>query len=157
MRTVLALVIALGALSGLVAAPSSASASGGTQANAAPSGGAPPAPVVGDHASPLRPVTGAGNVGISNAVLRDQEDVRVLRVVVEPGGTRVLHAHTDVTFHLFVPISGPMMLTVEGTPPVVVPPWQPFYMKTGTRHTFQNTGSVPVEIMEVFIKEPRKR
>ena len=42
---------------------------------------------VGDRSSPLRPVTGEGNVGISNAVLRNQPEVRALRVVVEPGGT----------------------------------------------------------------------
>ena len=52
-------------------------------------------PVTGDHSSPLRPL-GGDNVGISNAVLRDQPEVRALRVVVEPGGTRVIHAHTGV-------------------------------------------------------------
>jgi mannose-6-phosphate isomerase-like protein (cupin superfamily) len=108
--------------------------------------------VVGDRSTPLRPVAAAGNVGISNAVLRDQGDVRALRVVVEPGGTRVVHSHDDVKFHLFVPITGPMTLNLEGAPSVVVPPWQPYYMKTGTRHGFQNTGSAPVEIMEVFMK-----
>jgi mannose-6-phosphate isomerase-like protein (cupin superfamily) len=108
--------------------------------------------VVGDRSTPLRPVAAAGNVGISNAVLRDQGDVRALRVVVEPGGTRVMHAHDDVKFHLFVPISGQMTLNLEGAPSVVVPPWQPYYMKVGTRHGFQNTGTSPVEIMEVFVK-----
>ena len=42
-------------------------------------------PVTGDRSSPLRPLTGAGNVGVSNAVLRDQPEVRALRVVVEAG------------------------------------------------------------------------
>ncbi len=42
--------------------------------------------VTGNHDTPLRPVTGAGNVGISNAVLRNQQEVRALRVVVGPGG-----------------------------------------------------------------------
>jgi hypothetical protein len=93
---------------------------------------------VGDRSTPLRPVAAAGNVGISNAVLRDQADVRALRVVVEPGGTRVMHSHDDVKFHLFVPISGP--------------PWQPFYMTVGTRHGFENRGASPVEIMEIFVK-----
>ena len=66
------------------------------------------APVLGDRTSPLRPLGGDGNVGISNAVLRDQPEVRTLRVVVEAGGTRAMHAHSDVRFHLFVPISAPM-------------------------------------------------
>ena len=108
--------------------------------------------VTGDHSTPLRPVTGAGNVGISNAVLRDQPEVRALRVVVEPGGSRTMHSHDDVKFHLFVPISGPMTLNLEGASPVVVPAWQPYYMKAGTQHGFRNSSSSAVDIMEIFIK-----
>lgn len=108
--------------------------------------------VTGDRSSALRPVAGGGNVGISNAVLRDQAEVRALRVVVEPGGKRVMHAHNDVKFHLFAPISGEMVLDLEGGQSVNVPPWQPYYMKVGTQHGFRNTGSAPVEIMEIFVK-----
>ncbi len=89
---------------------------------------------------------------MSNAVLRDQPEVRALRVVVDPGGTRVMHAHTDVKFHLFVPITGVMTLDLEGAPAVEVQPWHPYYMTAGTRHGFRNRGSSPVDIMEVFIK-----
>jgi mannose-6-phosphate isomerase-like protein (cupin superfamily) len=46
-----------------------------------------------------------------------------------------------------------MTMTVEGSQPIVVPPWQPFYMKAATKHTFKNTGSTPVEIIEVFVKK----
>jgi mannose-6-phosphate isomerase-like protein (cupin superfamily) len=109
-------------------------------------------PVTGDRSTPLRPVAAAGNVGISNAVLRDQDDVRVIRVVVEPGGKRIMHTHDDVKFHLFVPVSSPMVLDFDGAPSVTVPAWQPYYMKKGTRHGFHNVGSAPVEIMEVFVK-----
>jgi len=109
------------------------------------------APVTGDHSTPLRTLGGNGNVGISNAVLRDQPEVRVLRVVVEPGGVRAMHAHTDVKFHMFVPISGPMELRLEGGP-VEVEPWQPFYMAAGTQHGFHNAGAEPVEIMEIFVR-----
>ncbi len=70
-------------------------------------------PVIGDRSSPLRPLRGEDNVGISNAVLRDQPEVRALRVVVEPGGTRVIHAHEGDQFHLFVPISGTMELNLD--------------------------------------------
>ncbi|HEY7444936.1 MAG TPA: cupin domain-containing protein [Vicinamibacterales bacterium] len=108
--------------------------------------------VTGNHDTPLRPVAGAGNTGVSNAVLRDQPEVRALRVVVEPGGTRVIHAHNDVKFHLFVPISGTMQLDLEGAPSVVVAPWHPYFMTAGTKHGFRNVGSSPVEIMEVFIR-----
>jgi quercetin dioxygenase-like cupin family protein len=108
--------------------------------------------VTGDHSTPLRPVAGAGNVGISNAVMRDQPEVRAVRVVVEPGGTRAMHAHTDVKFHLFVPITAAMTLNLDGEPSVIVPAWQPYFMKAGTRHGFHNTGTSSVEIMEVFIR-----
>jgi quercetin dioxygenase-like cupin family protein len=113
---------------------------------------APTAPALGDRTTPLRALTGAGNVAISNAVLRDQADIRVIRVVVEPGGTRAMHAHTDVKFHLFVPISGPMVVDLEGGQTASVPAWQPYYMKAGTQHGFHNTGSSAVEIMEIFVK-----
>ena len=112
----------------------------------------PPQTVTGDRDTPLRSVAGSGNSGISNAVLRDQPDVRALRVVVDAGGTRAVHAHTDVKFHLFIPITGTMQVNLEGAPGVSVSPWHPYYMKAGTRHGFQNPGSSPVEIMEIFVK-----
>jgi len=107
---------------------------------------------LGDRSTPLRALSGAGNNGISNAVLRDQQDVRVIRVVVEPGGTRALHAHNDVKFHLFVPISGSIVVDLDGGQSVDVPAWQPYYMKAGTQHGFHNPGSDTVEIMEIFVK-----
>ena len=108
--------------------------------------------VTGDRSTPLRPLAGTDNVGVSNAVLRDQPEVRALRVVVEPGGKRVMHMHADVKFHLFVPISGSMTLQLDGAQAVEVPPWQPYYMKAGTQHGFRNGGTAPVEIMEIFVK-----
>jgi len=107
---------------------------------------------LGDRTTPLRALNGAGNVGISNAVLRDQQDIRVIRVVVEPGAKRAMHAHTDVKFHMFVPISAAMVVDLDGGQTVDVPAWQPYYMKAGTQHGFHNTGSSPVEIMEIFVK-----
>jgi mannose-6-phosphate isomerase-like protein (cupin superfamily) len=109
------------------------------------------APVLGDRSTPLRPLAGEGNIGISNAVLRDQPDVRVLRVVVEPGGARAMHAHTDVKFHLFTPISGAMELRLEHDT-IEVQPWHPYYMAAGTQHGFHNPGPEPVEVMETFIR-----
>ena len=108
--------------------------------------------VVGDRSTPLRAVTGPGNVGVSNAVLRDQPEVRAVRVVVEAGGTRSLHAHNDVRFHLFVPITGAMTVDLEGGRQMDVLAWQPYYMKAGTQHGFHNPGASPVDIMEIFIK-----
>ena len=110
------------------------------------------APVTGDRSSPLRPLGGEGNIGISNSVLREQDEVRALRVVVEPGGTRIIHAHSDLQFHLFVPISGPMELNLEGRPTVVVQPWHTYFLEEGTRHGFHNPSSTAVEIMEIFVR-----
>ena len=108
-------------------------------------------PVIGDRSSPLRPL-GGDNVGISNAVLRSQPEVRALRLVVEPGGTRVIHAHSDVQFHLFVPISGAMELNLDGGRTVDVQPWHPYFLEEGTRHGFHNSSSTAVEVMEIFIR-----
>ncbi len=113
---------------------------------------APTAPTLGDRTTPLRALSGEGNVAISNAVLRDQSDIRVIRVVVEAGGKRAMHAHNDVKFHLFVPVSGPMVVDLDGGQTANVPAWQPYYMKAGTQHGFHNTGSSAVEIMEIFVK-----
>jgi mannose-6-phosphate isomerase-like protein (cupin superfamily) len=113
---------------------------------------AAPTVVVGDLTTPLRALTGDGNVAISNAVLRDQPEVRVLHVHVDPGGSRAMHAHSDVKFHLFIPVTGAMAMTVDDAPAVVVPPWQPFFMKAGTRHAFHNGGTAPVDIIELFVR-----
>jgi mannose-6-phosphate isomerase-like protein (cupin superfamily) len=113
---------------------------------------APTSPTLGDRTTPLRALNGEGNLAISNAVLRDQSDIRIIRVVVEPGGKRAMHAHNDVKFHLFVPISGPMVVDLDGGQTASVPAWQPYYMKAGTQHGFHNTGSSAVEIMEIFVK-----
>lgn len=109
-------------------------------------------PVTGDRSSPLRQLGGDGNVGISNAVLREQPEIRALRVVVEPGGMRIIHAHTDVNFHLFIPISGTMQVDLDGEPSVDVQPWHPYFFQGGTRHGFHNSNDTAVEIMEIFVR-----
>jgi quercetin dioxygenase-like cupin family protein len=116
---------------------------------------APPqtAPVVtGDRSSPLNPLAGEGNVGISNATLRDQPEVRALRVVVEAGGVRAVHQHADVRFHLFVPISGVMRLELEGAQGMEVQPWHPYFRQGGSSHGFHNVGPEAGEIMEIGVR-----
>ena len=109
-------------------------------------------PTTGDRTTPLRALGADGNVGVSNAVLRDQPEMRALRVVVEPGGIRAIHAHDDVDFHLFTPISGPMQRDLDGQPSIEVQPWHPYFLDGGTMHGFQNRSEVPVEIMEIFVR-----
>jgi mannose-6-phosphate isomerase-like protein (cupin superfamily) len=108
--------------------------------------------VTGDRTTPLQPLAGEGNVGVSNATLRNQDEVRVLRVMVEPGGRRVMHSHDDVQYHLFVPISAPMQLELGTGEVAEVSPWHPYFMRRGTQHSFHNPGADPVEIIEIFVR-----
>jgi quercetin dioxygenase-like cupin family protein len=108
--------------------------------------------VTGDRSSPLRPLAGDGNVGVSNAVLRDQSEIRVLRVMVAPGGRREMHSHDNVQYHLFTPISASMQLQLGDGTSLEVAPWHPYFMPAGTQHGFRNDGADPVEIIEVFVR-----
>jgi quercetin dioxygenase-like cupin family protein len=97
-----------------------------------------------------RPVT--GDPGISSMSVIDRPEFRVLRDYAEPGATRRLHSHDDATYHVFVLITGQLLLTVEGESPVEVTPGQALYLKGGAKHTFKNTGTVAATIVEVFGK-----
>jgi quercetin dioxygenase-like cupin family protein len=97
-----------------------------------------------------RPV--AGDPGISSMVVMDRPAFRVLRDYAEPGATRRMHSHDDATYHVFVLVTGQLLLTVEGEAPVEVTPGQALELKGGAKHTFKNTGSVAATIVEVFGK-----
>jgi quercetin dioxygenase-like cupin family protein len=99
-----------------------------------------------------RPV--AGDPGVSTMVVIDRPEFRVLRDYAEPGATRRMHAHSDTTYHVFVLITGQLLLTVEGESPVEVTPGQALYLKGGAQHTFKNTGTVVATIVEVFGRSP---
>jgi quercetin dioxygenase-like cupin family protein len=91
--------------------------------------------------------------GVSPTRLMDRPEVRVTRVVVQPGATRSTHEHNDVLYHLFIPVSGQLELTIGSAAPVEAVPGQAYYMAKGTPHGFKNTGSTPAMIMEVFVKD----
>ena len=101
-------------------------------------------------ADKARPV--AGDPGISSMVVMDQPAFRVLRDYAEPGATRRMHSHDDATYHVFVLITGQLLLTIDGESPVEVTPGQALYLKGGAKHTFKNTGTVAATIVEVFGK-----
>jgi mannose-6-phosphate isomerase-like protein (cupin superfamily) len=101
-------------------------------------------------ADKARPV--AGDPGISSMVVMDRPDFRVLRDYAEPGATRRLHSHDDATYHVFVLVTGQLLLTIEGESPVEVTAGQALDLKGGAKHTFRNTGSVTATIVEVFGK-----
>ena len=97
-----------------------------------------------------RPV--AGDPGMSTMVVVDGPTFRVLRDYAEPGATRRMHQHVDATYHVFTLVTGQLVLTVEGEPPVEVTQGQVVSLKGGVMHTFTNTGTVTATIVEVFGK-----
>jgi quercetin dioxygenase-like cupin family protein len=97
-----------------------------------------------------RPVT--GDPGISTMVVMDRDDFRVLRDWAEPGAVRRMHQHAEATYHVFTLITGQLVLTVEGQPPVDVKQGDVVELKGGVMHTFKNTGTVTATIVEVFGK-----
>ena len=97
-----------------------------------------------------RPV--AGDPGISSMVVMDRPDFRVLRDWAEPGAVRRMHNHADATYHVFTLLTGQLVLTIEGQPPVEVKAGDVLDLKGGIMHTFKNTGTVTATIVEVFGK-----
>jgi len=83
----------------------------------------------------------------------DRAEVRVTRVELQPGAVRSVHTHDDVRFHLFIPVSGKLELTIGSAKPVEATPGQAFFMEKGTPHGFRNVGSSPAAVMEVFVKD----
>jgi quercetin dioxygenase-like cupin family protein len=97
-----------------------------------------------------RPVT--GDPGISSMVVMERDDFRVLRDWAEPGAVRRMHQHAGATYHVFTLITGQLVLTIEGQPPVEVKQGDVVELKGGVMHTFKNTGTVTATIVEVFGK-----
>jgi mannose-6-phosphate isomerase-like protein (cupin superfamily) len=103
-------------------------------------------------ADKARPV--AGDPGISTMPVVDGPEFRVLRDYAEPGATRRMHAHADATWHVFVLVTGQLVMTVDGESPVDVTQGQVLSLKGGVQHTFKNTGTVAATIVEVFGRKP---
>ena len=96
-----------------------------------------------------------GAVNSPNTPVRqiDRAEVRVTRVELQAGAVRSVHTHDDVRFHLFIPVSGKIELTIGSAKPVEAAVGQAYFMEKGTPHGFRNTGSTPAMVMEVFVKE----
>jgi len=101
-----------------------------------------------------RPVQ--GDPGISSMVVMDQAEFRVLRDYAEPNAVRRMHSHDDATYHVFMLVTGQLLVTIEGEQPKEVKPGEVLYLKGGAKHTFKNTGTVTATIVEVFGKAPAK-
>ena len=129
------------------------------QAPAAPAP-APAPPASGQAPATAKPAGGGQKVGATgnpdpgvnflNVV--ENPHVRVLQVTLQPGAVRRPHAHNDVTFHMLVPITGSLELTVEKEPVVTTVPGQAYYMMKGQTHTFTNKSGAAVQVIEIFVK-----
>ena len=101
----------------------------------------------------LNPIAAASGTGVSNAALINRDEIRVLRVDVEPNGVRNVHTHDDMQYHLFIPTSAGMQFELDGGQPVQMSAWQAQFVKGGTRHGFKNLGKSTVTIVEIFVKK----
>jgi quercetin dioxygenase-like cupin family protein len=90
--------------------------------------------------------------GVHFITIIDNPHVRVLQVTLQPGAVRKAHVHNDVTFHMLVPVTGSLELTVEGQPVITTVQGQAYYMLKGVTHGFTNKTAAPVQVIELFIK-----
>jgi quercetin dioxygenase-like cupin family protein len=145
-------------ISGIAVAPALAQA----QAPAAPAPATPAAPATGQAPAPgtAKPASGGMKVGqtgnpdpgVNFLNVVENPHVRVLQVTLQPGAVRRPHVHNDVTFHMLVPITGSLELTVEKDPVITTVPGQAYYMVKGQTHSFTNKSSAAVQVIELFIK-----
>src|SRR5690349_1169909 len=70
-----------------------------------------------------------GDPGINPTTIIDRAEVRVGRVEIAPGATRMMHAHTDVAFHLFIPLAGTLQITIGSDPPMEAQVGQAYFIK----------------------------
>jgi len=89
--------------------------------------------------------------GYAPVRLWERPDVRAIRVELKPMANRAIHQHDDVKFHLFIPLTGKLQITIGSDKPVDAPVGQAFYIKGGTPHGFRNLGSTPGSAIEIFV------
>jgi quercetin dioxygenase-like cupin family protein len=149
-KQILVSVAAAGILSSALAA---------AQAPAAPDQGAPAAQAPAPGQQPARGgggmkvgQTGNPDPGVTFLNVVENPHVRVLQVTLQPNATRRTHVHNDVTFHMLVPVTGSLELTIEKDPPITTVPGQAYYMMKGQNHGFTNKTAAPVQVIELFVK-----
>lgn len=96
---------------------------------------------------------GEADPGVRPVRLIDRDEIRVSRVELQPGAVRAVHAHDDVEYHVWAPVTGSLEITIGKDAPKAAGPGQAFFMKKGTQHGFRNTGSTPAAVFEIFVKK----
>ena len=114
-------------------------------------GPAPAAPAQGRGGGQGVGSQGDPDPGVHFVVIIDNPQVRVLQVTLQPAAVRRPHVHNDVTFHMLVPVTGALELTVDGQIINAVQ-GQAYYMVKGQQHGFTNKTAAPVQVVELFIK-----
>lgn len=90
--------------------------------------------------------------GVTPVRILDRAEVRVLRTEIQAGVTRGVHTHDDVKFHLFLPLTAGIELTIGSDKPLMAEPGQAYFITKGTPHGFRNTGTTTAMAYEVFVK-----
>ena len=93
------------------------------------------------------------NPGVNPVRLMDRPEVRVTRVEIQPGAVRSVHTHDDVRYHLWVPVSGKLEITIGSSKPAAAASGQAFFIEKGTPHGFRNVGDTPAAVLEIFVKD----
>jgi quercetin dioxygenase-like cupin family protein len=91
--------------------------------------------------------------GVTPNPLLDRAEIRVIRTELLAGAVRAVHTHDDVKFHLFLPITPGLELTVGSDKPVMAEPGQAYLIMKSTPHGFRNTTSTMAMVYEVFVKD----
>jgi quercetin dioxygenase-like cupin family protein len=105
-------------------------------------------------AQPTAGQPGEADPGVRAFRLVDRDEIRVSRVELQPGAVRSVHAHDDVEYHVWAPVTGSLEITIGKDQPKAAAAGQAFFMKKGTMHGFRNTGSTPAAVFEIFVKKP---
>lgn len=113
-----------------------------------------PALLCGCLASPVNaqaPATTEVDPGVTLTRIIVRPEVRVSRITLQPGAGRAVHAHDEVKFHLWVPMTGSLQLTIGAEAPVAAAAGEAFFLARNTQHGFKNIGTTPATVLEVFI------
>ena len=100
-----------------------------------------------------QPAPLAPDPGVAPTRLINRAEIRISRVVLQPGAVRSVHAHDDVEYHAWIPLEGTFELSVGTDAPVPAAPGQAFFFERGTLHGFRNVVVTEAAVMEVFVKD----
>jgi quercetin dioxygenase-like cupin family protein len=98
------------------------------------------------------PVTREVDPGVFNtSPVIDRAELRAGSLEIKPGGTRRVHQHDDVQFHLFIPLTGAVQLNM-GAETIDATPGHVYFINKGTPHGFKNASGSTATAVEVFVK-----